>query len=292
MREMITIQKQSADYPEMLKEVSKPPERLFVRGNVEILKSKHPIAIVGTRRCTAYGKDTTRQFVSGLARPDVCVVSGLALGIDATAHAAALDNNIPTIAVLGSPIDDQDIYPASNKTLAHKILKAGGVLVSEYPNGTPTFPSNFLERNRIIAGLSLGTLVVEAPHKSGALSTAKHSLDANRGVYAVPGLITSALSKGTNHLIKQGALCVTHPQDILDDLGIQKNNIKERNATLSTEEQQVFDVLQNATTPLHIDELIEQSTIDTSTISRVIISLMLKDYIQETDANTYTIALL
>ena len=289
---MRIITNKDKEYPALLKEIAKPPERLFVRGNVEVLESKYPVAIVGTRRCTAYGKETTKQFVAGLAHPDVCIVSGLALGVDQIAHTAALENNTPTVAVLGSPADDESIYPASNKTLANKILKAGGVLVSEYPVGTPTYPHNFLQRNRIIAGVSLGTLVVEAPAKSGALSTAQHSLDANRTVYAVPGNITSVLSKGTNDLIKQGAFCATHPQDILDDLGIQKNNIKENNAILSKEEGRVFEVLQNATTPLHIDELIEQSAVDTNAISQVIISLVLKDYIKETEANTYAIALL
>lgn len=287
---MFEIQTITNKYPLLLKEIAKPPEQLFVRGNVEVLESKYPVAVVGTRRCTAYGRATTKQFVGGLARPGVCIVSGLALGVDQIAHTAALENNIPTVAVLGSPIDDESIYPASNQTLATKILEAGGALVSEYPVGTPTYPHNFLHRNRIIAGISLGTLVVEAPAKSGALSTAQHSLDANRSVYAVPGSITSMLSKGSNELIKQGALCATNPQDILDDLGIQQNNIKENNGILSKEEEQVFEVLQNAATPLHIDELIEQSTIDTSTISRVIISLVLKDRIKEIEANTYVIA--
>ena len=290
MFEVIVITKKDVEYPALLKEVAQPPEQLFVRGNVEALKCAYPVAVVGTRKCTAYGKDTTEQFVGGLARPGVCVVSGLALGIDELAHTFALKHTVATIAVLGSPVDDIDIYPAQNKTLARDILKAGGALVSEYPPNTPTYPHHFLQRNRIIAGMSLGTLVVEAPIKSGALSTAKHSLDANRSVYAVPGAISSIMSKGTNNLIQQGALCVTNPQDILDDLGIQKNNIRKNNGILSKEEEQVFDVIHNAATPLHINELIEQSTVDTNAISRVIISLVLKDFIREIEANTYIIA--
>ena len=287
MFQTIQLHKQDKNYPALLRETSDVPERLFVRGNVDVFQSQYPVAVVGTRRYSAYGKEVAEQFIHGLNVHGMCVVSGLAFGIDSIAHTLAVQNNTPTIAVLGSAVEDDDIYPRQNLNLARKILENGGALVSEYEAGSTTYPSNFLQRNRIIAGLSLGTLIVEAPQKSGALSTAKHALEANRSVYAVPNAISSVLSKGTNNLIKQGAFCVTNPQDILDDLGIQKNNTKENNVILSTQEKTILEMIQTSPAPIHIDDIVEKSNVDITIISSIMVSLVLHNLIKEIEANTY-----
>lgn len=291
MFEIKKITKRSRSYSALLKEVEGSPSHLFARGNLDLLNAKYPIAVVGTRKCSSYGTDVTSQIVKNLAYEGTCIVSGLAYGIDAVAHNSALENNIPTIAVLGGSIDDKSIYPSRHRGLAKRILDERGLIISEYEIGSSTYPSNFLARNRIIAGISLGTLVVEAPLRSGALATARYSLEENRSVYAIPGSITSILSKGTNNLIKQGAFCVTSENDILDDIGIQKQEQAKKDDILTKEEKTVLQIIEKSPSPIHIDSLIEQSSIDTQAIASIILSLVLKDFIKEVEQNTYNSSL-
>ena len=201
-------------YPPLLLQAADPPLLLYVQGSAALL-SAPSVAVVGSRNPTPQGADNARQFAAGLSGAGLVVVSGLALGIDGAAHDGALTGSAGTIAVVGTGLDR--VYPARHRRLAHRIAEAGA-LVSEYAPGTPPLPENFPQRNRIIAGLSLGTLVVEAALQSGSLITARLALESDREVFAIPGSIQSALSRGCHALIRQGAMLVESPVEIVDAL--------------------------------------------------------------------------
>ena len=201
-------------YPPLLRQIADPPLVLYVRGDTRLL-SEHAVAVVGTRRPTAYGTSVTLRLAADLAQRGLVVVSGMARGIDSAAHRGALEGKGKTVAVLGSGLDV--IYPRENQKLADKIAEAGAV-ISEFPLGTSPAPENFPIRNRIISGLALGVVVVEAAEYSGSLITARLALEQNREVFAVPGHITAAQSFGPNHLIKQGAKLVDHWMDVVEEL--------------------------------------------------------------------------
>src|SRR3989344_3588610 len=193
------------DYPKLLVQIPDPPQQLYCRGNLELLNSEC-FAVVGTRKLTSYGKEATQKIVIGLVQTGFTIVSGLAMGIDAVAHQTALDTGGKTIAILGGGTDDRSIGPQINFRLAINILKSDGLIISEYPEGFHANEKTFPQRNRIISGLSRGTLVIEADEKSGALITAHCALDQNRDVFAVPGSIFSSKSLGTNTLIEKGEI--------------------------------------------------------------------------------------
>ena len=204
----------SDDYPALLREIPDPPLVLYVRGNAKVL-AQHSLAIVGTRRPSAYGSQVAHRLARDLAERQVVIISGLARGIDSCAHRGALEaQGGKTVAVQGRGMDG--IYPAENRKLAEKIVE-NGALISEFPLGTGPTPENFPIRNRIISGLAFGVVVVEAAEYSGSLITARLALDQNREVFAVPGNITSAQSFGPNHLIKQGAKLVDHWVDVIEE---------------------------------------------------------------------------
>lgn len=293
MAEICTLSRSDTRYPALLKEIPDAPAQLFVRGNVEALSYPCCVAVVGTRRCSPYGAAMTTRISGDLAARGVGIVSGLALGVDTAAHTAALSASGVTIAVLGSGIADSDIYPATNGGLARRIIEAGGAIVSEYEAGTPPYPSHFLDRNRIIAALSRGTLVTEAPIKSGALATARRALEYNRDVYAIPGEATSYRSAGTNNLIKQGALCVTQADDILDTIESIYLTPRVKHGTeqaLSDNERAVVMAIRGAHRAAHFDAILGATGLDAAATSSVIIGLTLAGVIQETEPNTYTIA--
>lgn len=204
-------------YPQQLKNIYNPPNKIYVLGNKEILKQSG-IGIVGARRATEYGKKVAFKFSKELSANGINIISGLALGIDTYAHLGTLQLECKgkTIAVLGSGLDV--IYPKQNIGLVKEILKRGGCIISEYPLGTKTEKSHFPQRNRIISGLAKGVLVVEASEKSGSLITADLALEQGKDVFAVPGDIEKSTSIGTNHLIKQGAKLVTNYIDILEEI--------------------------------------------------------------------------
>ena len=204
------------EFPRILKEIYDPPREIYIRGDIEIL-NKPSLAVVGTRKATDYGIRAAEGIIKNLP-PGFVIVSGLALGIDTVAHRAALNKNIPTIAVLGSSIDDQSIYPRENAKLAYEIIAKGGAIISEYESPSPPQKQNFPKRNRIISGLSKAVIVIEAPEKSGALITAKCALEQNREVYALPGSIFSENSRGTNNLIKQGAHPIISLKEIIEEI--------------------------------------------------------------------------
>lgn len=197
-------------YPVNLKNIYDAPVVLYAIGNIELLKEKS-IAIVGTRRCTNYGKKVAKQISAEITKYNLNVISGLAMGIDTQAHIGAHGK---TIAVLGSGVDI--IYPEENKTLAKEIIHNGGLIISEYPIGTKPEKMYFPSRNRIISGISDGVIVVEARKKSGSLITAEFALEQGKDVYAVPGDITSINSEGTNNLIKEGAIPFTNIEDLFN----------------------------------------------------------------------------
>lgn len=211
------IKIEDENYPKQLREIYDAPLKLYVLGNKEIL-SQTGIAIVGSRKATAYGKKVALQFSKDLSKSGINIISGLALGIDTCAHLGTLhqDSVGKTIAVLGSGLDE--IYPKQNIELAKQIIKSGGCIITEYPLGTKPEKLHFPQRNRIISGLSKGVLIVEASEKSGSLITADFALEQGREVFAVPGNILNTTSVGTNNLIKQGAKLVTNYDEILQEI--------------------------------------------------------------------------
>ena len=247
-----------ADFPPALNEIPQPPKKLFVRGTLPDMSGKLIfLTVVGSRKHTSYGKAVCERIIGGLAGYPIVIVSGLALGIDAVAHRAAIQSGLPTIAVPGSGLDDRVLYPKSNLALAHKILSSGGTLLSEFPPEFRATPWSFPQRNRIMAGISQGVLVIEAEDKSGTLITARMATDYNRNVYAVPGSIFSAASSGTNALIRQGAEPITDSGELLDALGLAQQSAQHNTINLSQfspEEQLVLKALYDR--PLGKDELI------------------------------------
>ena len=272
-----------ADYPELLREIPDPPPFLYVSGQFDCSALK--IAVVGSRNATGYGLATTKNLCAGLASLGITVVSGMARGIDTAAHEGAMAGGGKTIAVLGSGLER--IYPAENAKLFHRISENGAV-VSEFALLTEPEGHNFPLRNRIISGMSLGTVVVEATRKSGSLITARLANEQNREVFAVPGSIQSFKSTGTHTLIKQGAKLVEHVQDIVEELAPileihqRKGNAPQEKAddylaTLDTEESQVFKALEPY--PTHIDKLSRQIPMEPGKLSSILLRLELKGMI-------------
>ncbi len=220
---IIKLTRHNKAYPSPLGHLFDPPKQLFWKGVAwQEFCDRPRLAIVGSRKCSTYGRGCIERFISELTAYNITVVSGLALGADSIAHRSALANNLPTIAVLPSPLEQ--IYPASHKQLTNSIVEKGGALVTEYEDGTSVMKHNFIARNRIIAALSDAVLIPEAALASGSLHTARFALDLGRQVLVVPGNITSSLSGGTNNLLKVGATPVTSTQDIIDALGLELIN--------------------------------------------------------------------
>ena len=257
---------QDEKYPIPLKDITDRPFLLYVRGKITKADGK-AIAVVGSRRMTAYGKYITHSIVAELCEAGLTIVSGLALGTDAQVHKAALDANGRTIAILGSGIDK--ILPQTNRFLGEKIVASGqGAIISEFPPGTDAYPSNFPFRNRLISGLSLGVLVIEASEKSGTMLTVGHALDQGRDVFAVPGSVLSILSRGPHKLIKMGAKLVEKAEDILEELELKVEKQKREVSEIfpdSKEEELILKAL--GADSLHIDTLIRTSGLTTSVVS-------------------------
>lgn len=212
-------------FPSLLKEIPDPPEKLYKIG-APVPDDAELITVVGSRSASEYGRRATESIIAGLRDYGVIIVSGLALGIDAVAHRAALKYGLRTVAIPGSGLDSKNIYPRSNRGLAEEIIKKGGTLLSEFEPEAEIFPSNFPQRNRIMAGISRATLVIEAAEKSGTLITARLALDYNRDVFAVPGSIFSKTSLGTNALIRDGAIPVSSADDIVAALALKKKDVR------------------------------------------------------------------
>lgn len=278
------------EYPKLLKEIYSPPPLLYYRGNLTCL-NEFCLAVVGTRKYSSYGQQAAREIVSVLAQNGITIVSGLALGIDALAHQACLNVQGQTAAVLGSGIDWQNIYPSSNRHLAQKIIENSGCLISEYPLGTGPAKFTFPVRNRIISGLAIGTLVIEAPESSGALITAKHALEQNREVFALPGSIYHKNSVGANNLIKQGAKMVTSAQDILEELNLQAATqfiVNQKLIPDSREEEIILKILTKE--PLHIDKIAEFSKLKINVLSGLLVIMEMKGMVRDLGGKNYVLA--
>ena len=213
------------NYPKLLKQISNPPFLLYYKGKLNDPRDVNSVAVVGTRKISEYGKRVTQNIVTELVKYNLSIVSGLASGIDAVAHQTCLDNNGRTIAVLGFGLNSNVFYPKENIQLAQDILNNNGLILSEYPPHTRPERYFFPQRNRIVAGLSLGTLVTEAPKRSGALLTAKLALDYNREVFTIPGDINSVNSQGPHDLIQTGAKLVTTADDIITEIPLELDSM-------------------------------------------------------------------
>jgi len=264
------------EYPQLLKNIPDPPVCLFVKGKWEYL-SYDLFAVVGTRKMTSYGKQATERFVSEISKHFV-IVSGMAYGVDTIAHSSALRLNRPTIAVLGSGVDV--VYPKSNKMLYEQIID-NGCVVSEYLPWESPKKFTFVERNRIISGLSVGVLVTEAGVESGALITAKYAIEQGRDVFAVPGDIFRTTSQGTNYLIKSGAFVATEPSDILEYYGFKDHR---KIVELTDDEAQIFGAIESEVT---IEEMSEKLNVPISQVMLILTTLELKGLVYRTERNTY-----
>ena len=263
-------------YPPLLRELHDPPPGLFLRGGGAELLGGHAVAVVGARACSAYGSQVARLLGRELAAAGLVVVSGLARGVDGEAHRGALEAGGPTVAVLGCGIDRD--YPAAHAQLAARICESG-VVVSEYAPGVEPAPWRFPARNRIIAGLSVATVVVEARERSGALITADFALEAGREVFAVPGEITSALSNGTNALLRLGATPLTSAADVLESLGVEAPPA--RMPELGDEAEQVLEALADAAAG--VDDLVRSTGLDAAAVATTLAELELAGAIREAE---------
>lgn len=282
-----TITSENTEYPPLLKQITPAPKKLYLRGTLPD-PARPTVAIVGTRRFTRYGKEWTERIAADLVRAGVVIVSGMARGIDSVAHSVAVAAGAPTIAVLGSGIDDESLYPRENFGLAHSILDTGGCLVSEYPEGTLGTRYTFPERNRIIAGLSLGTLVTEAPIKSGALITARHALDYNREVFAIPHPLGYFTGEGCNDLLSQGAHFVRSAQDILEILEIAAPEETRGYVPQNETETKLLAALSRE--PMHIDALIAETGIASADAVTALTMLELKSVVKNMGEMRFALA--
>lgn len=231
------------DFPPLLREIPQPPAELYLRGTLPDPTQFYYLAIVGSRKYTNYGREATERIIAGLAGYPICIVSGLAMGIDGIAHHAALDAGLPTVAIPGSGLSDNVLYPRVHLNLAREILNSGGALLSEYEPDLRGAPWMFPQRNRIMAGLTQSVLLIEAEELSGTLITARLALDYNKNVFVVPGPIFSATSKGVNKLIRQGATPITSAQDLLEELGFVQPQNGALDLAIYTPDEQAILVL-------------------------------------------------
>lgn len=260
-------------FPQELKSIPYPPLFLYIKGEIP---SAPKLAIVGSRKPTPYGKEVTERFAEELACAGICLVSGLARGVDTIVHRVCVERGGKTIAILGSALDV--IYPAENRPLFDKIIASGGAILSEFPLGTQPKRENFPRRNRLISGLSQGVLVIEAGEKSGTLITARWAQEQGKEVFAVPGSIFSEQSLGTHYLIKEGAIPVTSPKDILDFFGLTTSAPKEKVLPpLSVEEKMVLSLLSSY--PIHFEEIASQTGYSPPLLLQILTDLELKNLI-------------
>jgi DNA processing protein len=279
-------------YPFLLREIHDPPITLYVKGNWRECFEAPCVAVVGSRRCSTYGENASEMLSRDLANQGVCIVSGLARGIDTAAHRGAIRAKGKTIAVLGTGIDQ--IYPKENAKLVDEIVDSGGAVVSQFPLGTPPLKENFPYRNRVISGLSLGVLVIEASERSGSLITSRLALEQNREVFAVPGNITSKNSFGTNFLIKSGAKLVQQWKDVINELPIttsispvvNSEGIEDDNrqpelipSDLTDAEKKIWSFL-SADEPVHIDQLSEVCGMTFGDLNYAILGLEMRELIR------------
>ena len=272
-------------YPKLLKQIYSPPPLLYYQGELDI-NNDFLLAVVGSRKINAYGQLITASLVESLAERGLAIVSGLALGVDTVAHQACLKAGGKTIAVLGSGLGQ--IYPASNQRLAQEIVAGGGAVISEFPIDCPAYKGNFPQRNRVISGLALGTLITQAAEKSGALITAMFALEQNREVFAVPGGIFDASAAGPNNLIKAGARCVTSADDIIETLNLNQAKDFTKIKRLLPEndvEKNLLQLLDQADG--EVDKLARLARLDISLINSTLSVLEMKGLVKKLGGQKY-----
>lgn len=275
----------SPEYPQILRDIPSAPKELFWLGAPAAnWVDKPKVAIVGSRKISAYGRQVTAQLASELASAGVVIISGLAFGVDAAAHQAALDAGGTTIAVMPGGVEQ--IYPTSHTNLARQILRGGGALISEYPSGTPAFKQNFIARNRIVSGLADALLITEAAAASGSLHTARFALDQGKTVMAVPGNINSPGSEGCNNLIKTGATPVTSADDVFFALKLQPGPKKDFRAFRGTpEEEAVLELIRAGLQDQ--EEIASQAALDGPAMSTTLTILEIGGYIKAAGAGNW-----
>jgi DNA processing protein len=268
------------ELPHLLQEIPDAPSRLFIRGTMPD-PTRTMLCVVGSRSCTSYGRRMTQKLIAGLSKYPVVIVSGLAIGLDSEAHRAALEVGLPTIAVLPSSLDEASLYPANNLILARSILMKGGCLLSENESPFKAMLHSFPERNRLVAGMSKATLIIEAGEKSGTLITAKLALEYNREVLAVPHELERPNGMGVNRLIREGATLVQTSSDIAQALGFKTDDVPAQ-AMLPMDLNEIeIGVLQTLTEPLVHDEIIERSNMSAKDIHIALSSLLIRGLIIE-----------
>ncbi|HAL24378.1 MAG: protecting protein DprA protein [Candidatus Wolfebacteria bacterium GW2011_GWE1_48_7] len=277
-------------YPLLLKEIAKPPKELHYIGTLPPADMM-AVAIVGTRKATTQGKLFAKKIAHDLAKQGIIIVSGLALGIDTVAHEGAIEANGVTMAVLSDGIET--VYPSRNAALADKVLSLGGILLSEYRASSPYYPGQFIQRNRIISGLCVATIVVEAPERSGTLATARFALEQGREVFVIPGPVDHPNYTGSHQLIRDGARLVTSAKDVYEDLGVRipgevSTGQMALGETRDPNETMVVEALTKAGKSLSVDKIAELTTMDARAINTTIASLVMEGIVKETE-HGYTI---
>jgi len=274
-------------YPKLLREIHNPPYLIYAKGNLSLLNSTM-IAVVGSRKFTEYGKRVAHAFGRDLAHAGITIVSGLALGIDAIAHESALEIKGKTIAVLGNGLDQKSIHPKTNLQLCQEIIRNDGLIISECPIGTPPTIGSFPARNRIMAGISLGTIVIEAAIGSGTLITANLALEFNREIFAVPGPIFYPQYEGNHKLIKTGAKIACAVSDILEEINFNSTSVKEEKVDYmptSKEEEKILHILNHE--PSHIDTIRKMTKLETSIIGSTLAILEINGIVKNVGGQNY-----
>jgi len=273
------------NYPLPLKKIKDPPRVLYFLGKIQ--EKENCLAVVGTRRCSSYGKEAAFKIVSDLVESGLTIVSGFAPGIDTIAHKTAIEKGKRTIAVLGTGLDRKSIYPKENLKLVEKILESGGALISEFKPGTHGTKYTFPKRNRIISGLSLGVLVIEARLKSGSLITAEYAKEQKRKIFALPGPIFSQTSKGCHFLIKNGAKLVESAEDILEELGMNKLRVKKEKVEGKTsQESLILEALKEGA--LNIEKIIEKTKLSPSRVASLLSILEIEGKVKNLGGNIFS----
>jgi DNA processing protein len=279
-----------SEYPESLKNIDQPPFVLYWRGSTSFQKIR--VAIIGTRKFSSYGEKVCRYISGDLAKDDVTIISGLALGIDGIAHDETLKRNGHAVAVLGGGVDDASIYPTTNRKLADRILGSEGAIISEYPPGTRPRAEYFPARNRIVSGLSQAVIVVEAAKKSGTMITAEIAQKQGKELFAVPGQIFEKNTQGTHELLKNGAQMLTSAQDILEVLGAKQIDKGEEEVSKeifqgSEEEYKVYETLQSHSQGLSLNQLAEKTGVSMPDLMTTLTMLEMSGYISQTQIGNY-----
>lgn len=274
-------------FPFLLKQINQQPDFLYISGKLPSEDTKI-LCVVGARRYSNYGEEVCKKLISGLAGYDICIVSGLAFGIDSIAHRAALDAGLQTIAFPGSGLDPSVLYPSKHIDLAEKIVLSGGAVISEFEMTQPSLPWTFPQRNRLMAGMSHATLVIEATDKSGTLITSRLAMEYNRDVGAVPGPIFSHLAEGPNNLISNGAKIIRHSNDVLEMLGfslpesqmtIDWSDLRFKN--LDDVEKKIISILQRG--PASHDVLLNILSTDSKSLNIILTNMEINNFIKSQD---------